>query len=307
MISLVGYTGFVGSNLAASFKFDGLYNSKNVSDAFGTCPDILYYAGVPAQKFIANKYPKEDMAIIKNAVENIKKINLKKIVLISTVDVYQNPNDKDENSLMETQGLLPYGMNRLALESFVEESFTNRLIVRLPGLYGKNLKKNFIYDFLSVVPAMLTDKKIQELGERYPSIYSFYDDQGNGFYKLKTDADNGRAKELFQEIGFTALNFTDSRGVFQFYNLEYLYDNIQTAMNNGVKKLNIATEPVCVAEVYKALTGESFVNETVQNPPYYNFKTVHSDIFNGKNGYIQSKEFVLEDIKKYVDKNKVNF
>ncbi|MEG0020588.1 MAG: NAD-dependent epimerase/dehydratase family protein, partial [Oscillospiraceae bacterium] len=266
MISLVGYTGFVGSNLKESFNFDGLYNSKNVGEAFGTCPDILYYAGVPAQKFIANKYPKEDMAIIKNAVENIRRINPKRIVLISTVDVYQNPNGKDENSVMETQGLAPYGMNRLALESFVEENFSQRLIVRLPGLYGKNLKKNFIYDFLSVVPALLTHQKIRELGERCKNIYSFYEDQGNGFYKLKTNADNGKAKELFQEVGFSALNFTDSRGMFQFYNLEYLYNNIQTAMENGVKKLNIATQPVCVAEVYKTLTGQNFVNETVQNP-----------------------------------------
>ena len=30
MKALVGYTGFVGSNLAAAGNFDGLYNSKNV-------------------------------------------------------------------------------------------------------------------------------------------------------------------------------------------------------------------------------------------------------------------------------------
>ena len=30
MKALVGYTGFVGGNLAASADFDGLYNSKNM-------------------------------------------------------------------------------------------------------------------------------------------------------------------------------------------------------------------------------------------------------------------------------------
>ncbi|MEG2500937.1 MAG: NAD(P)-dependent oxidoreductase, partial [Oscillospiraceae bacterium] len=33
--ALVGYTGFVGSNIAAAHPFDGLYNSKNIKEAFG--------------------------------------------------------------------------------------------------------------------------------------------------------------------------------------------------------------------------------------------------------------------------------
>ena len=34
--ALVGYTGFVGSNLYASASFEAVYNSKNVTDAYGT-------------------------------------------------------------------------------------------------------------------------------------------------------------------------------------------------------------------------------------------------------------------------------
>ena len=55
--TLVGYTGFVGSNLASSTDFDGLYNSKNIEDAFKTKPDLLVYSGVRAEKFLANKEP----------------------------------------------------------------------------------------------------------------------------------------------------------------------------------------------------------------------------------------------------------
>lgn len=47
MESLVGYTGFVGSNLAESHSFDGLYHSKNIEQAYGTKPELLVYAGVP--------------------------------------------------------------------------------------------------------------------------------------------------------------------------------------------------------------------------------------------------------------------
>ena len=72
MKALVGYTGFVGSNLAASTKFDGLYNSKNVKEAYGTNPDVLYYSGVPAAKFIANKFPQQDMEIMEQIQQTLR-------------------------------------------------------------------------------------------------------------------------------------------------------------------------------------------------------------------------------------------
>ena len=48
MIALVGYTGFVGSNIYAAGKdaIDCVYNSKNVQEAYGTAPDLLIYAGM---------------------------------------------------------------------------------------------------------------------------------------------------------------------------------------------------------------------------------------------------------------------
>ncbi len=300
MISLVGYTGFVGSNLAASASFDGLYNSKNIADAFGTNPDVLYYSGVPAQKFIANKFPEEDFKTVENALENIKKINPKKVVLISTVDVYKAPNGKDETAVMETENLHPYGANRLWLEQQVMANFEDYLIVRLPGLYGKNLKKNFIFDYLTFLPSMLNGAKYSELCGKNNRVAEFYTLQENGFYTLNADADKAEAKKVFEEVGFSALNFTDSRGVFQYYNLKYLYENIQTAIENGVKILNIATQPVTISEIYRTLTGKEFVNEIADVPPYYDFRTQHAQLFGGKDGYIQTADFVLKDIKEYV-------
>ena len=88
---LVGHTGFVGSNLKEQVHFDGLYNSQNISEAFSTNPDWLVYSGVRAEKFLANSAPETDFEIIEQAIDNIRKINPKKLILISTVDVYPNP------------------------------------------------------------------------------------------------------------------------------------------------------------------------------------------------------------------------
>lgn len=299
MKSLVGYTGFVGSNLAAAAEFDGLYNSKNIQEAFGTQPDVLYYSGVPAAKFIANKYPEQDLDIIKNAVENIRKIAPKKLVLISTVDVYKNPNGKDEDSVMETECLEAYGRNRLYLEEQVKEICPDYHIVRLPGLYGKNIKKNFIYDYINYIPALLNEAKMAELSRKEPQLKDYYTLREDGFWAVKADIDRPALKEIFKQVGFSALNFTDSRGVFQYYNLKYLFRDIQTAIDNNVRVLNIATQPITIGQLHKVLTGEDFVNEVAKVVPYYDFRTKHSRLYGRNDGYIQSSDFVYSDIKTF--------
>ncbi len=298
MASLVGFSGFVGSNLKEHGDFSHQYNSKNIGEAFGTSPDVLYYSGLPAEKFLADKFPQKDKERVVQAADNIKKINPSRVVLISTVDVYERTDNLTEGDLVASSA--PYGANRLWLERYVAENFNNHHIIRLPGLFGKNIKKNFIYDYISYIPALLTGEKIAELGKINGKIYDLYSKQDNGFYKLNADIDRVQACNLFRELNFSALNFTDSRAVFQFYNLARLYSDIATAIKNDIKVLNISTEPISAAELYHYLTGDVFVNELAKQPPYYNFKSQWCDLYGGANGYLYGKEAVLGEIKSFV-------
>lgn len=79
MNALVGYTGFVGSNLYMTGDFDKVYNSKNVEMAYGTKPDVLVYAGVRAEKYLANNFPEKDNELIKQAQHNIRAIQPKNL------------------------------------------------------------------------------------------------------------------------------------------------------------------------------------------------------------------------------------
>ncbi|MCI8384556.1 MAG: NAD(P)-dependent oxidoreductase [Clostridia bacterium] len=304
MEMLVGHTGFVGSNLKKSHSFDGLYASENIEEAYGKKPELLVYSGVPAQKFLANKEPEKDFEIIKNAIYNIEQINPKEIVLISTIDVYKNPIHVNEDTKIDTEQLQPYGLNRYYLEKWVSENIENHLIVHLPGLYGENIKKNFIYDLIHVIPSMLTEDKLNELIQKNNFIKNYYEIQENGFYKLKkiSEKEEKELKEYFTNIGFSALNFTDSRGIYQFYHLKYLWEHIEKARKNGIKVLNLATEPVSIAEIYESVKKEKFKNEITQNIPNYDFKTKYDSLFGGKNGYIFDKQYILEDIKEFVKK-----
>lgn len=144
---LVGYTGFVGQALLQQTSFDHLYNSKNIGEIRGKAFDLLVCAGAPAVKWLANQRPEEDLANLNGLMDHLSQVRVRKFVLISTVDVYQTPRGVDEETPIDPEAVDPYGRHRFYLERFARDRF-DTVVVRLPGLFGQGLKKNFIYDLL---------------------------------------------------------------------------------------------------------------------------------------------------------------
>ena len=299
---LIGYTGFVGSNLHMQYGFDDVFNSTNIEDAFELNPDLCVYAGVRAEKFLSNSNPEADKAVIENAIENIKRINPKRLVLISTIDVFASSDGSDENTPVVEEGLHAYGYNRYQLEKWCVANIENCHIMRLPGLFGANIKKNFIYDIIHILPTALNESKFIEFAEKEELVGKHYIKQENGFYMLKSLADAERANllEAFKRLGFSALNFTDSRAVFQFYNLAYLWGHTKFAVDSGIKLLHLAVEPVSAYELYHAIRGEDFTNEITATPPSYNLKSIHAEVFGGIRGYIFSKQRVINEVRNFI-------
>ena len=145
--ALIGYTGFVGGNIAMQHAFDDVYNSQNIGDIEGKEYDLVISAANRAEMWRINQEPEKDLAEIKEFISHIEKVKISKLVLISTVGVYRNPNGANEDTPIETDGLLPYGVNRYYLENYCRDNF-DTTIIRLPGLFGKGIKKNVIYDLL---------------------------------------------------------------------------------------------------------------------------------------------------------------
>lgn len=299
--AIVGYTGFVGQNLCLSHNFDALYNSKNIGEAFGSNPDLLVYAGIRAEMFTANHFPEQDLANIKVAIENIKKIKPKKLVLISTISVYP-VFEGDENTVIDENEGTAYGRNRRYLEKWVEDNVGDYLIVRLPALYGAGIKKNFIYDMIHYIPGLLKTAKYEELFSG-SSLAHLYQDREDGFYKCvaENNEDRKALRAFFEQVGFSALNFTDSRSEYQYFNLANLWSVINSAMENSIRLLTIATEPVLSSELFEYIYKRPFKNEVATNYPIEHLKSIHAKAFGGANGYLYSKEQVLEDVKRFIN------
>lgn len=301
---LVGSTGFVGSNLMQETTFDGSFHSSDVQEAYGERPGLLVYAGVRAAKFLANRDEAADWKQIASAMENIERIAPAQLVLISTVDVYPQPRGVDEESPIDLAAVQPYGKNRRKLELWVREHFADALIVRLPALFGKHLRKNFLFDMVSLIPSMLTDAKYRELAAVSPLIARSYERRDDGFFRciVQAPAERRALREAFLRVGFTALHFTDCRATYQFYDLAHLWRHIEIALRAGISLLNLATEPLQASEIYAHVYQKEFRNELQGPVPHYDFRTVHADIFGGAGGYIFSKEQVLADIDRFLQR-----
>lgn len=145
--ALIGYSGFVGQTLLRQRSFDDLYRSTNIQDIRGKSYDLVIGAGAPAKKWLANKDPEGDRLAIDILISHLSEVKARTFVLISTVDVFKKPVEVDEDTVIDTEKLHPYGFNRWRLEQFVHNHFPLSLIIRLPGLVGPGLKKNIIFDF----------------------------------------------------------------------------------------------------------------------------------------------------------------
>jgi hypothetical protein len=146
--ALIGYTGFIGSNLAAAADFADLYNSRNITDIKGRSYDLVVSAFGRADSHRINTHAADDLAEIDDFLALLGSVETAKLVVISTVCVYPGGTSPDETTPLRPDGLTPYGANRLHMEQTLAERF-DTLVLRLPQLYGRGLKKGIVYDLLN--------------------------------------------------------------------------------------------------------------------------------------------------------------
>lgn len=235
MNALIGYTGFVGSNISKQAIFDKEYNSKNIGDIAGNNFNLVVCAGVSSVKWKANKDPEHDFREIQNLINNLEKATFKKLVLISTIAVYDNPADN------------AYGKNRLYLETYLSNKHKDVTIVRLPSLFGSGIKKNPIFDLL------------------------------NNDYRF--------------------LPHWNSE--FQYYFLGNIWKDIQIAIDNDLKLLNINSEPIQFSEVLK-MFGVDFSLCKASKITKEDMKTQYATYWNKSGDYLYSKEEIIRELERFI-------
>jgi nucleoside-diphosphate-sugar epimerase len=146
MLGIIGPNGFVGSNVCEALKCEDivLINKSNIDLCSSYDYSTLFICAGEARKWYVNCNVKEATQGMVNLYASISRYRAKKVVYFSSIDVYNK--DYTENDGYSTE---PYGVTKLVLEELITNIFENCVIVRLGALFGKGLKKNFLFDLLN--------------------------------------------------------------------------------------------------------------------------------------------------------------
>lgn len=306
--ALIGFTGFVGSNLLAQHRFDATFNSKTISEICGQSFDTIVCAAAPATMWAANKFPEDDLANIRMLVDRLAGAKAGRLVLISTIAVLADAEAGLDETTTRFETARAYGRNRRFLESACAGLGARTHILRLPALFGPGLRKNFLFDILNPVPSFLTEDRYRWLAGSLPPaaaailarVYRFAADVG--MYQcdrgLLAGPDQTVLTEALFAAGFTALDFTHADSCFQYYDLARLWSDITLAITHDLPLVHLAPAPLRAGDIHAALTGREM---TARTAPLYreDMRTRHDGLWGGPTGYIQSGDAVLAALRRF--------
>ena len=91
----------------------------------------------------------------------------------------------------------------------------------------------------------------------------------------------------------------DPKSKYQFYPLGRIWEDIQTAIAENIRVVNMTSEPVAAEEIYSSLTGKSLDQPAEDNVEKktlitQDVMTIHAKKFGGNGNYICTKSEILE-------------
>jgi hypothetical protein len=299
---LIGHTGFVGAALLRQTRFDGCFNSANIAEVAGQTFGTLICAAAPGSMLEANRAPERDKAAIDALIARLEKVKAERFVLISSIAVLADFAGGDDEDTTAYQTELAYGRHRRALEAFVEQRFPGSLVVRLPALFGAGLRKNFLFDLLNPVPAMLTEAKHNAVASALEADLAawlgalYAPDAATGLLKLDRPALNGdpcrpALEAALDAMGATATQFHHRATTYQYYDTSRLWQDIGIALAAGLTHLHLAPEPLAAADIHAALTGRP-MPETPARLHREDMRTRHARLWGATGPY----QFAAADI-----------
>ena len=94
-------------------------------------------------------------------------------------------------------------------------------------------------------------------------------------------------------------------GVFQYYDLRRLADDIDKAWDMGIDVLNISSGPIGTGEIRDQFFAGKHLGATGPAPTGYDMRSTHASAWGGSDGYLYSKQQVMADLHEWVEKEKL--
>lgn len=94
----------------------------------------------------------------------------------------------------------------------------------------------------------------------------------------------------------------DSRGLFEFYSLEWLAHDIERVLQHNIRLLNITSEPITIQELVQHCFDIEFENHISKNPASYRVRSKYGRIWGSDSGYLYSRAEVLSTLRGFVQR-----
>ena len=106
---------------------------------------------------------------------------------------------------------------------------------------------------------------------------------------------------IFDLMHENNLDKVHPQGVFQYYDLRRLDDDIEKAWKLGIELLNISSGPLGTAEIRDRFFPGKELGATGPAPTTYDMRSKHAEAWGGTDGYLYSKEQVADDLSGWID------
>lgn len=258
----------------------------------------------------ANKDADKDYESILNLIKNLKNVKANRFVLISTIGIFEDFGAVNDEHSTKFEKILAYGKNRRFLEKFVINQFHKIHIIRLPALFGRNIKKNFLFDLLNPAPTFLRSNKFNSLmgliSTKEQSLLKFYYKRVNNNFHLNRSIflnsnDKLQLINILNEYEASSIYFHSTKSTYQFYNLSYLWNDIKRVIDYDLDVSHFATEPISAREIYLEVLKKEMplTNAKIHKE---NMITKYSNIWESGN-YIRKAGDIMNDIKRFYQNN----
>ncbi len=105
---------------------------------------------------------------------------------------------------------------------------------------------------------------------------------------------------LFDLINRRELDSIHPESIFQYYDVSRLTADLDRMIFNGIRVLNLSTEPIATSTILKRFFPDLIVGSKASSPVIYDMRSLHADFWLGSDGYLYSAESVLSDFQRFL-------
>jgi hypothetical protein len=109
-----------------------------------------------------------------------------------------------------------------------------------------------------------------------------------------------RKNALYDLLNDNQVGNIDPNGVFQWYPMRRIGDDLDIVRRSDLRLVNLFTEPVGMSEIIAAFFPAAPTGRSTASAPRYALRTRHAPRFGGADGFIMSKSDVLRDMADFV-------